>query len=299
VTARVLDGKAAAAAVRARVRASVDALRARGVAPALAVVLVGDDPASHVYVRNKDKAAQEAGFSVRTLRLPAATAQSDLLALVRELSADAAVHGILVQLPLPAGLDPAPVLESIDPAKDVDGLHPENVAALAMGREALRPCTPLGCLEILDQNGVELSGARAVVIGRSMLVGKPLALLLLERNATVTVAHSKSRDLAQIAREADVLFAAVGRARLVKADWIRPGAAVVDVGINRLPDGRLAGDVDYEAAMAVAGAITPVPGGVGPMTIAMLLANTASAAARQAGLAREVPLAASAHSIRR
>jgi methylenetetrahydrofolate dehydrogenase (NADP+)/methenyltetrahydrofolate cyclohydrolase len=280
VSALILDGKIAAAAVRESVAASVAELRARGVVPGLAVVLVGDDPASHVYVRNKDKAAQEAGFEVRTVRLPATTAQSDLAGVVRDLNDDRRVLGILVQLPLPEGLDAGKIVESLDPRKDVDGLHPANVAALAMGRKGLRPCTPLGCLEILDQHKIALAGAHAVVIGRSMLVGKPLALLLLERNATVTVCHSKSRDLPAIARGADVLFAAVGRARMVKGDWIKEGAAVVDVGINRLPDGKLAGDVDFESARGRAGAITPVPGGIGPMTIAMLLANTALAAAR-------------------
>jgi methylenetetrahydrofolate dehydrogenase (NADP+)/methenyltetrahydrofolate cyclohydrolase len=283
VSAILLDGKVAAAAVRERVRASVDLLHAQGVRPALAVVLVGEDPASQVYVRNKDRAAQEAGFEVRTVRLPATTAQSDLMALVRELNEDAAVHGILVQLPLPAGLDAGAVVESLDPRKDVDGLHPANVAALALGREGLRPCTPLGCLEILDRSGIGIAGAHAVVLGRSMLVGKPLALLLLERNATVTVCHSRSRDLPGIVRAADLVFAAVGRPRMVQGDWIREGAAVVDVGINRLPDGKLVGDVDFEAARQRAGAITPVPGGVGPMTIAMLLANTALAAARSTG----------------
>jgi methylenetetrahydrofolate dehydrogenase (NADP+)/methenyltetrahydrofolate cyclohydrolase len=283
VSALLLDGKAAAAAVLVRVRASVDVLRTQGVEPGLSVVLVGDDPASQVYVRNKDKAAQEAGFRVRTVRLPAATTQSDLAGVVRGLNEDPGVHGILVQLPLPAGLDAAPIVESLDPRKDVDGLHPANVAALAMGRSGLRPCTPLGCLEILDQNGIEIAGRHAVVVGRSMLVGKPLALLLLERNATVTVCHSRSRDLSGITRGADLLFAAVGRARMIQGDWVREGAAVVDVGINRLPDGKLAGDVDFEAARARAGAITPVPGGVGPMTIAMLLANTALAAARIQG----------------
>ena len=283
MSALLLDGKAAAAAVRERVRADVARLRARGVRPGLSVVLVGDDPASHVYVKNKDKAAQEAGFEVRTVRMPATTAQSDLAGVVRELNDDRAVHGILVQLPLPPGLDANRVVESLDPRKDVDGLHPANVAALATGREGLRPCTPLGCLEILDRNRIEIAGAHAVVIGRSMLVGKPLALLLLERNATVTVCHSKSRDLPGIARSAELLFAAVGRARMVRGDWIREGAAVVDVGINRLPDGKLAGDVDFDAARERAGAITPVPGGIGPMTIAMLLANTAQAAERIEG----------------
>jgi methylenetetrahydrofolate dehydrogenase (NADP+)/methenyltetrahydrofolate cyclohydrolase len=280
VSAVLLDGKAAAAVVRERVRAGVDRLRGQGIVPGLAVVLVGDDPASQVYVRNKDKAAKEAGFEVRTVRLPSTTAQSDLAAVVRELNEDRGVHGILVQLPLPRGLDAARIVDSLDPRKDVDGLHPLNVAALALGREGLRPCTPLGCLEILDQHRIPLAGAHAVVIGRSMLVGKPLSLLLLERNATVTVCHSQSRDLKGIARTADLLFAAVGRARMVQGDWIREGAAVVDVGINREPDGKLAGDVDFEAARERAGAITPVPGGIGPMTIAMLLSNTALAAAR-------------------
>jgi len=283
MSARILDGKAAAAAVRADVRAAVEGLRARGVSPGLAVVLVGEDPASQVYVRNKDKAAQETGFAVRTVRLPATARQSDLAGVIRELNDDAAVDGILVQLPLPAGLDPAPIVDAIDPGKDVDGLHPANVAALAMGREGLRPCTPLGCLELLARNGIGLAGARAVVLGRSMLVGKPLAMFLLEQNATVTVCHSRSRDLPSIARSADLLFAAVGRPRLVQGDWVREGASVVDVGINRLPDGRIVGDVDFESARERAGAISPVPGGVGPMTIAMLLSNTARAAARRAG----------------
>jgi len=296
VSARILDGKATAAAIRSEVRVRVDELRAQGTIPALAVVLVGDDPASHVYVKNKDKAAQEAGFSVRTMRLPATTSQAELAAVVRALNQDAAVHGILVQLPLPKGLDAAPIVDSLDPAKDVDGLHPSNVAALAMGREGLRPCTPLGCIELLDRHGIRLEGCHAVVLGRSMLVGKPIAMLLLERNATVTVCHSKSRDLPGIVRTADVLFAAVGRPRLVQGDWIRPGAVVVDVGINRLPDGKLAGDVDFAAAAERASAITPVPGGVGPMTIAMLLANTALAASRRAGF--QVPVQGTARAAR-
>ena len=288
MSARTIDGKAIAADVRARVAERATALAARGTRPGLAVVLVGDDPASQVYVRNKDKAAQEAGFSVRTLRLPASTPQRDLEATVRELGLDRAVHGILVQLPLPRGLDADAVVRAIDPAKDVDGLHPESVAALAMGRPGLRPCTPLGCLELCARAGVALEGAHVVVVGRSMLVGKPFALLALERHATVTVGHSRSRDLAAIARTADVVVAAVGRARLVGVSWIRPGATVIDVGINRLPDGKLVGDVDFEPVSRVAGAITPVPGGVGPMTIAMLLANTVGAAERAAG---ELPAA--------
>ena len=282
MTARILDGKAIAAAVRAEVRAEVDGLRARGLVPALSVVLVGEDPASQVYVRNKDRAAQEAGFEVRTIRLAAATEQAELERLVRRLSADPKVHGILLQLPLPKGLDPAPVVDAIDPRKDVDGLHPANVAALVMGRPGLRPCTPLGCLEILDRSGIAVQGSHAVVLGRSMLVGKPLSMLLLERHATVTVAHSRTRDLPGVVGSADLVFAAVGKPRLVRGDWIREGSVVVDVGINRLEDGTIAGDVDFPAARERAAAITPVPGGVGPMTIAMLLSNTALAAARLA-----------------
>jgi methylenetetrahydrofolate dehydrogenase (NADP+)/methenyltetrahydrofolate cyclohydrolase len=284
---RILDGKLTAAAVRAEVKEQATALRARGRAPGLAVVLVGDDPASQVYVKNKDRAAHEAGFEVRTLRLDARTGQAELLALVESLNRDEAVHGILVQLPLPEGLDSGAVVRAIDPRKDVDGLHPENVAKLVMGdASGLVPCTPAGCLELLDRHGIQLAGRRVVVLGRSMLVGKPVAMLALARHATVTLCHSRTRDLPSVTREADVLVAAVGKARLVQADWIRPGAAVLDVGINRLPPeqgGGLAGDVDFEAARAVAGWITPVPGGVGPMTIAMLLKNTALAAARSLG----------------
>ncbi len=281
---RILDGKAVAQTVRAEVAARVRALRSRGVEPGLAVVLVGDDPASQVYVRNKDKAAAEAGFAVRTVRRPADLGPEELLALVEELNRDRAVHGVLVQLPLPRGLAADPVLARLDPAKDVDGLTAHNVAALWRGEAGLVPCTPAGCIELLVRHGIELEGKRAVVIGRSQLVGKPLAALLLARNATVTLAHSRSRDLPSVAREAEILVAAVGRAKLVRASWVRPGAVVLDVGINRLEDGRLCGDVDFHEVLAVAGAITPVPGGVGPMTIAMLLANTARAAARQSGL---------------
>jgi methylenetetrahydrofolate dehydrogenase (NADP+)/methenyltetrahydrofolate cyclohydrolase len=281
---RILDGRQTAADVRAEVAVRVRGLRARGVAPGLVVVLVGDDPASQVYVRNKDKAAVEAGFEVRTLRLPASTAQAELVARVEELNRDRAVHGILIQLPLPRGLDAEALLERLDPMKDVDGLTPRNVAALWRGEAGLVPCTPAGCIELLERHGIALEGKRAVVIGRSQLVGKPLAALLLARNATVTVAHSRSQNLAAIAREAEILVAAVGRANLVRASWVRPGAAVLDVGINRLEDGRLCGDVEFAAVLPVAGWITPVPGGVGPMTIAMLLANTARAAARAAGV---------------
>ena len=284
-----IDGRATALAVRADVKRAVEALVPHGVRPGLAVVLVGEDPASQVYVRNKDRAATEAGFEVRTVMLDASTSQEELLAVVAELNADAAVHGILVQLPLPGDLDEKAVVRALRPSKDVDGLHPENVAALVTGEQGLVPCTPAGCIELLDRHGVALEGARAVVIGRSMLVGKPLASLLLARNATVTIAHSRTRDLPALAREADVLVAAVGRPEMVRGDWVRPGATVIDVGINRVPDpedpsgkGRLVGDVAFAEASEVAGAITPVPGGVGPMTIAMLLRNTVLAAARSA-----------------
>jgi methylenetetrahydrofolate dehydrogenase (NADP+)/methenyltetrahydrofolate cyclohydrolase len=268
--ARIIDGKASAQLVRSRVRERCEVLKQRGVTPGLVVVLVGEDPASQVYVKNKDKAATEAGFAVRTVRRPATISQTELLALVRELNGDPSVHGILVQLPLPKGLDSEAIVRALDPAKDVDGLHPENVAALAMGTPGLVPCTPAGCIELCDQLGAKL-------------VGKPFALLALARDATVTICHSKTADLPGVCRDADVLVAAVGRPEMVKADWIRPGAIVLDVGINRLPDGRLVGDVDFAGASAVAGAITPVPGGVGPMTIAMLMANTLTAAARSSG----------------
>ena len=278
--ALVIDGKRVAAEVRAEVAAEVASLVRRGVTPGLAVVLVGDDPASHVYVRHKDRAASEAGFAVRTVLRPAGTGREEVLAILDELNADPGIHGILVQLPLPRGLDPDEIVRRIDPAKDADGLHPENVARLWMGAEGPRPCTPAGCIELLDRHGIAIEGARAVVVGRSMLVGKPLAALLLERNATVTVCHSRTRELPRVCREAEILVAAVGRPELVRGDWVQPGATVLDVGINRRPDGKLVGDVCYAEAARVAGAITPVPGGVGPMTIAMLLRNTARAAAR-------------------
>ncbi|MFO1010312.1 MAG: bifunctional methylenetetrahydrofolate dehydrogenase/methenyltetrahydrofolate cyclohydrolase FolD [Planctomycetota bacterium] len=283
MSAKILDGKAVARSVREEVAAGTEVLVARGVRPGLVVVLVGDDPASQVYVKNKDKAARDAGFDVRTVRLPATTTQAELEAEVFALNADLAVHGILVQLPLPRGLDADRVVRLLDPAKDVDGLTPANVAALVLGKPGLRPCTPAGCVELCDRHGIALEGRDVVVVGRSMLVGKPFALLALERHATVTIAHSRTRDLAEHVRRADVVVAAVGKPGLVKGSWIRPGAAVLDVGINRLPDGKLTGDVEFETAAERAGWITPVPGGVGPMTIAMLLANTLQAAANQTG----------------
>jgi methylenetetrahydrofolate dehydrogenase (NADP+)/methenyltetrahydrofolate cyclohydrolase len=293
-TAEIVDGKAFAARLRARIAEAVAELAGEGLQPGLAVVLVGEDPASQVYVRNKARQTAEAGMRSFEHRLDAATGQADLLDLVARLNADPAVHGILVQLPLPPQIDAAAVIGAIDPAKDVDGFHVLNAGRLATGQEALVPCTPLGCLMLLrDRLGDDLSGLRAVVLGRSNIVGKPMAQLLLGADATVTIAHSRTRDLPAVCREADILVAAVGRAKMVGADWIKPGATVIDVGINRQapaePGGtsKLVGDVDFEAVSQVAGAITPVPGGVGPMTIACLLANTLTAACRAAG--RPVP----------
>ncbi len=280
MTARIIDGKALAAALRTEVAAKVTAA---GFTPGLAVVLVGADPASSVYVRTKDRAAREAGIDARTIRLPAETSQTDLLATIHGLNDDPAIDGILVQLPLPAHIDPQAVIEAIDPDKDVDGFHPVNVGHLADGRPNLVPCTPLGVMKMLRAIGVETAGARAVVLGRSAIVGRPMARLLLAADATVTVAHSRTRDLPAECRRADILIAAVGRPEMIKAGWIQPNATVIDVGINRLADGRLVGDVAFDACAAVAGAITPVPGGVGPMTVACLLENTLAAALHRRG----------------
>jgi len=290
VTATIIDGKATAATVRAGIADATAALSAaHGLTPGLAVVLVGDDPASQVYVRNKTKATREAGMTGFEHRLAADAAEADVIALVSRLNADPSVHGILVQLPLPGHIDAARVIAAIDPAKDVDGLHVVNAGRLLTGWDsAMVPCTPLGCMKLLaDQRG-DLSGLSATVIGRSNLVGKPVMLLLMQANCTVTVAHSRTRDLADICRSADILVAAVGRPQMIPGAWIKPGATVIDVGINRVTaeDGssRLVGDVVFDEALAVAGAVTPVPGGVGPMTIAMLLRNTLVAACRQHGL---------------
>jgi len=277
--ARLIDGKAIAQTVRNEVRQSVSAFRERhGRAPGLSVVLAGEDPASVIYTRNKEKAANEVGMVGALHKLPATITESDLLALVDRLNADPAIDGILVQLPLPPSVRSEAVLEAIDPRKDVDGFHPVNVGALWSSNPKLVPCTPRGCLRLLREVGAELKGSRAVVVGRSNIVGKPVAALLLAEHATVTLAHSRTRDLAAVCREADVLVAAVGRARMIGKDFVKPGAVVIDVGMNRLPDGKLAGDVDFAAVEPIAGAITPVPGGVGPMTIAMLLENTVIAA---------------------
>jgi len=273
--ARILDGRAIAAALRARLAARVAALPFR---PGLRVVRVGEDPASGVYVRNKDKAAKEAGFDSATLHLPAETTEAALLATIAALNADPAVDGILVQLPLPPQIRAEAAIAAVDPAKDVDGFHPLNAGRLAAGQPGLVPCTPRGVMHILAEAGVPLAGARAVVLGRSQIVGRPMAQLLLAADCTVTIAHSRTRDLPAECRRAEILVAAVGRAEMVRGDWIAPGAVVVDVGINRGADGKLVGDVAFAEAAAVAGAITPVPGGVGPMTIACLLENTVDAA---------------------
>jgi methylenetetrahydrofolate dehydrogenase (NADP+) / methenyltetrahydrofolate cyclohydrolase len=277
--AQLIDGKEVAKQVREEVARGVAEFKANhGRAPGLHVVLAGDDQASAVYVRGKEKAAEEAGIAGRVHRLPGSVSEDALLGLIRELNQDDAVDGILVQLPLPKQIGSMAALASIDPAKDVDGFHAVNVGALWSGQAGLVPCTPRGCIRLLDHAGVKLEGARAVVVGRSNIVGKPVAALLLARHATVTVAHSKSRDLPQICREAEVLIAAVGRAKMIVGDWIQAGAAVIDVGMNRDENGKLCGDVDFASASQVAGCITPVPGGVGPMTIAFLLDNTLTAA---------------------
>ena len=289
MTARRIDGKAAAQAIRDRVAEQVRAfLQEAGRAPGLATVLVGEDPASAVYVRSKNRATAEAGMASFAHNLPDTTSEDELLELVASLNADERVDGILVQLPLPPQIDERRVIEAVDPAKDVDGFHPVNAGRLASGLAALVPCTPFGCLHLLKQELSDLNGLDAVVIGRSNIVGKPMAQLLLAENATVTIAHSRTRDLPDVVRRADIVVAAVGRPEMVRGEWIKPGAYVIDVGINRLPTedgkGRLVGDVAYDEAAEVATAITPVPGGVGPMTIAMLIRNTLVAAHRRAGL---------------
>ena len=277
--AQLIDGKALAKEVRAEVKARAEAFRAtHNRAPGLDVVLVGDDPASQVYVRNKERAASKAGIAGRVHRLPAETSEADLLALIFELNGADEIDGILVQLPLPDHLDDQTIVDAVDPAKDVDGLHPFNAGLLMVGREGLRPCTPSGCMRMLQHIGCDPKGKRALVLGRSTLVGKPIALMLLEKHATVTIAHSRTVELADRVRESDIVVAAVGRPHLVKGDWVKEGAIVIDVGINRLEDGTLTGDVELEGAKERASFITPVPGGVGPMTIAMLLSNTVDAA---------------------
>jgi methylenetetrahydrofolate dehydrogenase (NADP+)/methenyltetrahydrofolate cyclohydrolase len=294
VTAVAIDGRAIAGRIRGEIAAAAATLAGEaGVQPGLAAVLVGDDPASAAYVRSKQKACEEAGFRSRVLRLPAETAEQELLRQVEALNRDPEIHGILVQLPLPAHMDEGVVVRSVEPAKDVDGFHPLNVGRVALGEleDAFVPATPAGILRLLDQAEIELRGAEAVVVGRSAIVGKPTAALLLQRSATVTVCHSATRDLPSHTRRADVLVVAVGKPGVVTGGMIKPGAVVIDVGINRIPDpdggkGRLVGDVDFESVSAVAGWLTPVPGGVGPMTIAMLLDNTLRAARRSTGIER-------------
>ena len=289
MTAKRIDGKAAALAIRERVAAHVGEFeRKTGRPPGLATVLVGEDPASAVYVRSKNRATAEAGMVSFAHNLPDTTSEDDLLQLVLDLNADQRVDGILVQLPLPNQIDAARVIATIDPSKDVDGFHAMNAGRLATGLDALVPCTPLGCLHLLRSELGNLAGLEAVVVGRSNIVGKPMAMLLLGDHATVTIAHSRTRDLPGVVRRADIVVAAVGRPEMIRGDWIKPGATVIDVGINRIPTddgkGRLVGDVAYDEAAEVAAAITPVPGGVGPMTIAMLMRNTLVAANRRAGL---------------
>ncbi|MBU0644747.1 MAG: bifunctional methylenetetrahydrofolate dehydrogenase/methenyltetrahydrofolate cyclohydrolase FolD [Alphaproteobacteria bacterium] len=300
MSATLIDGKVFAASVRDKVATHVARLKeAMGVTPGLAVVLVGDDPASEVYVRSKGKMTVEVGMNSYEHKLPAETSEVDLLALIEALNADKDVHGILVQLPLPDHLNEALVINAIDPAKDVDGFHISNVGLLSTGQKAMVPCTPLGCLMMLRDHHGSLSGLNAVVIGRSNIVGKPMAQLLLGDSCTVTIAHSRTKDLPEVVRRADIVVAAVGRANFVQGDWIKPGATVIDVGINRIPapekgegKSRLVGDVDFTSASTVAGAITPVPGGVGPMTIACLLANTLTACCRSHGFAEPEGLTA-------
>jgi methylenetetrahydrofolate dehydrogenase (NADP+)/methenyltetrahydrofolate cyclohydrolase len=284
MTARLIDGKALAARLREQLIPRIDAVRAHGHAPGLAVILVGDDPASAVYVRNKIKSCEDCGIRSLFERLPATVSEADLLSVIARFNADPTVHGILVQLPLPRHLDAQRVLESIAFSKDVDGLHATNAGLTLMGTPHFRSCTPYGVMKMLEDAGIDPAGRHAVVLGRSNMVGKPMAMLLLAANATVTICHSGTRDLAAITRQADILVAAVGRRGLVTADMVKPGAAVIDVGTNKTPEGRLAGDVDFDGVSKVAGWISPVPGGVGPMTITMLLTNTVESAERAAGL---------------
>ena len=278
MVARILDGKALAASIRADLKQKVAALEQRGVRPGLAVILAGEDAASRVYVRNKVLASEQTGVRSELCEFPSSVSESELLDRVAALNADPAVHGILVQLPLPKQVNAARILQAVAPAKDVDGFHSANLGALLAGNPTVVPCTPAGVMRLLEHAGVRLAGQQAVVIGRSSIVGKPLALLLLQRDATVTICHSRTKDIESMTRQADILVAAVGRAKLVGRAMVKPGACVIDVGVNRLADGTLAGDVDFDAVREVAGWITPVPGGVGPMTIAMLLENCVRAA---------------------
>lgn len=284
MSAQILDGKALAAEIRSEVKTQVAALAEKGVSTALAVILVGDDSASQVYVRNKIKACADTGIRSLEFRMPAETTQQQILAKIAELNADESVDGILVQLPLPKQINADAVISAIDPAKDVDGFHVANAGALVTGKQGFVPCTPFGVMRLIEKSGVNPRGKSAVIVGRSNIVGKPMALLLLAADATVTVAHSRTPDLSAVTRNADILVAAVGRAKLIKADMVKPGAVVIDVGMNRDENGKLCGDVDFAEVKEVAGSITPVPGGVGPMTIAMLMQNTVLAAQMRRGI---------------
>ncbi len=282
--AEIIDGKAIAAAVRQDAAAEVRALVEKGIQPGLAVVIVGDDPASRIYVNNKKKACQEIGVYSEEYALPATTTQEELLQLIEKLNKKKDINGILVQSPLPQGLDEKAVVENIDPQKDVDAFHAVNVGKIMIGDFQFLPCTPAGVIELLDRSGVSIEGKRCVVVGRSNIVGKPMAMLLLHRNGTVTICHSRTQNLAEVCREADILVAAVGRPKFITKDMVKPGAAVIDVGMDRDENGKLCGDVDFDAVKEIAGYITPVPGGVGPMTIAMLMKNVVCAAKIQNGL---------------
>jgi methylenetetrahydrofolate dehydrogenase (NADP+)/methenyltetrahydrofolate cyclohydrolase len=280
---KIIDGKAIAAKIREEIAAGVVSVKAKGVTPGLAVVLVGNDPASQVYVSMKEKACAVAGIFSDEHKLPAETTEAQLLALIDELNRDERIDGILVQLPLPKQIDESKILEAISPKKDVDGFHPYNVGRLVTGNPLFQPCTPYGVMKMIEHTGIDLTGKEVVVVGRSNIVGKPVALMCLAQHATVTICHSRTRDLAAQVAKADVLIAAVGRAEMIKGAWIKPGAVVIDVGVNRVGEKKLVGDVEFDAALARAGAITPVPGGVGPMTITMLLYNTLESARRRAG----------------
>lgn len=285
VSARIIDGKVLAQQVRERLaKESAELLAKTGIKPGLATILVGDDPASHLYVKNKQKASEAAGIHIDDHKLPATTTQADLLALIEKTNADAKIHGILVQLPLPKHIDSKAILDAVSPHKDADGFHPYNFGRLVEGHPVFEACTPKGVIKMIESTGVSIEGKRAVVVGRSNIVGKPLALMLLQRHATVTICHSKTRDLPAVCREAELLLVAIGKPKFVTADMVRDGAVVIDVGTNRLPDGKLVGDVDYGPVSEKASWISPVPGGVGPMTIAMLLDNTVESAKKIAGV---------------
>lgn len=287
MSAQIIDGKAIAKEIREEIKSKVKKLQRKGFVPGLAVILVGDDPASQVYVNNKAKACQECGIKSQVIRMPGTTSEEELLQLIEQLNQNNDVHGILVQLPLPHHISEKVIIEAINPLKDVDGLHPENVGKLWTGNAYLKPCTPYGCIELLQRTSKDLRGKKAVVVGRSILVGKPIAALLLKENATVTICHSYTQNLPEITRSADILVVAIGKPCYITGEMIKPGAVVLDVGMNRLADGKLVGDVDYASAFERAGWITPVPGGVGPMTITMLLQNTLEAAYEQKNLCRK------------